>query len=235
MYMLVATWHSFSLIHAQTVHVCTRHSFLPMKESLGSKLQLHWNTSIDTNVLWCAYLLRVRMRSRDKAIGLSVCLSVDKKIGISRHLGTWATRNHNESVEIVEKSATLCFESFGKAHVHPEYSVLFATPINHTCVHYAHAHNLVLNHYVGKGRQQAYILLQCAAADALRDAYAACGIYTLQSSSLLRRLPYMAVRKIVEPNEIRAPKAHTPRAMVHCECYWLIRPWRDPLDRPCAG
>jgi hypothetical protein len=60
------------------------------------------------------FLSRVRTcTARGKAIGLSVacCLSsVDPKIAISRDLGTWATRKHNESTELGEKLAFVCFK-----------------------------------------------------------------------------------------------------------------------------
>ena len=68
------------------------------------------------------------MHSRGKAIGLRVCLSVclsvvNTKIARSWDLGIWATRKHNELVEIVEKPASLRLESFGKAHERPKYDV----------------------------------------------------------------------------------------------------------------
>lgn len=55
------------------------------------------------------------MRSRGKAISLSVCrLSVvPTKIARSRRIGISVTHKHNESVEIVEKPASSCFKSFG--------------------------------------------------------------------------------------------------------------------------
>ena len=57
------------------------------------------------------------------------------------------------SVDIVEKLASLCFESFGKVRERRKYCILLATPINTTHhVLSAHAHNLAL--FVGKGRQQ---------------------------------------------------------------------------------
>jgi hypothetical protein len=85
-----------------------------------------------------------RMCSRGKAIDLSVrYLSsvVRTKIARSRHLGTSAIRKHNESVEIVDKLASLCFESLGKAHERRKYGVLLGTPINRApmCL----VHNLV--------------------------------------------------------------------------------------------
>jgi hypothetical protein len=79
------------------------------------------------------------MRSRGKAIGLGVCLSVvNTKIARSGDLGIWATRKHNESFEIVEKPASLYLESFGKAHERPKYDALLATPINRTPICLVH-------------------------------------------------------------------------------------------------
>jgi hypothetical protein len=60
------------------------------------------------------------------------------KIARSRDLGIWAIRKHSESVKIVEKPASLCFESFGKAQKRPKYSILFATPINCTPMCFMH-------------------------------------------------------------------------------------------------
>ncbi|MCG8622177.1 MAG: hypothetical protein MJE68_09315, partial [Proteobacteria bacterium] len=55
------------------------------------------------------------------------------------------------SVDIVEKLALLCFESFGKVHKHRKYCILLAMPMDTTHhVLSAHAHNLA--QYVGKGR-----------------------------------------------------------------------------------
>ena len=55
---------------------------------------------------------------------------------------------------MVEKLASVCFESLGKALECRKYLVLLATPMDTT--HYvfsAHVHNLA--QYVGKGGQQA--------------------------------------------------------------------------------
>ena len=61
------------------------------------------------------------------------CLSVvPTKIARSRHIGISVTHKHNESVEIVEKPASSCFKSFGKAHERRKCDVLLATPINRT-------------------------------------------------------------------------------------------------------
>ena len=63
------------------------------------------------------------------------------------------TRKYSISVDIVEKLASLCFESFDKVHERRKYCILLATPINTTHhVLSAHAHNLA--QFVGKGRQQ---------------------------------------------------------------------------------
>jgi hypothetical protein len=55
---------------------------------------------------------------RGKAIGLSVCLSVCTKIAISsyRDLGAWVTRQQNESIELSEKLASVCFKSRDTIH-----------------------------------------------------------------------------------------------------------------------
>ena len=63
------------------------------------------------------------------------------------------TRKYSISVDIVEKLASLCFESFDKVHERRKYCILLATPINTTHnVLCAHAHNLA--QFVGKDRQQ---------------------------------------------------------------------------------
>jgi hypothetical protein len=66
-------------------------------------------------------------------VSVVCCLSsvVRTKITRSRHLGTSAIRKHNESLEIVDKLASLCFKSLGKAHKRRKYGVLLGTPINH--------------------------------------------------------------------------------------------------------
>jgi hypothetical protein len=46
--------------------------------------------------------------ARGKAIGLSVCGH--------KNLGTWATRKHNESIELVKKLASVCFKSRDTIH-----------------------------------------------------------------------------------------------------------------------
>ena len=79
---------------------------------------------------------------------------VSIKIARPGDLGIWATRKYNISVDVVEKLASLCFESFGKAHERRKYFILLATPMDTT--HYvlsAHAHNR--SQYIGKGRHQA--------------------------------------------------------------------------------
>jgi hypothetical protein len=69
------------------------------------------------------------MHSRSKAIGLC---HKNRQISRSR------THKHNMSVKIVDKPASLCFESFGEAHKRPKYAVLLATPINHTPICFVH-------------------------------------------------------------------------------------------------
>ena len=51
--------------------------------------------------------------TRGKAINF-VCHCLSSVV--SRDLGIWATCKHNESVEISEKLASVCFDSFGTAH-----------------------------------------------------------------------------------------------------------------------
>ena len=41
---------------------------------------------------------------------------VGTKIATSRDLGISATRKHNESIEIGDKLASVCFDTFGMAH-----------------------------------------------------------------------------------------------------------------------
>jgi hypothetical protein len=45
-----------------------------------------------------------------------VCRLWTQKIAISRDLGTWATRKHNESIELGEKLASVCFKSRDTIH-----------------------------------------------------------------------------------------------------------------------
>ena len=96
-----------------------------------------------------------RACARGKVIGRRV---VSTKIARSGDLGVWATRKYSISVDIVEKLASLCFESFGKAHERRKYRILLDTPINTTLS--AYAHNRA--QYVGKGRQGLCVLLQVA-------------------------------------------------------------------------
>jgi hypothetical protein len=63
--------------------------------------------------------------ARGKVIGsvlpfvyMSVHNHQNRQIWIPGNLGIWATCKYNKSVEIVEKLASLCFKSFGKAHKH---------------------------------------------------------------------------------------------------------------------
>ena len=100
--------------------------------------------------------------ARGKVIGFVCCLLllsvISTKIARSGDLGIWATRKYNLSVNIVEKLASVCFKSFGKADKHCKYCVLLATPMD--TAHYvlsAHAHNLA--QYVGKDRQQAVSIM----------------------------------------------------------------------------
>ena len=48
---------------------------------------------------------------------------VSTKIARSGDLGIWATRKYNISGNIVEELASLCSESFGKAHEHHKYFI----------------------------------------------------------------------------------------------------------------
>ena len=99
-------------------------------------------------------------RAHAQGVMWSVLSSVvSTKIARSGDLGIWATRKYNVSVNIAEKLASVCLESFGKAHERCKYCVLLATPMDTT--HYvlsAHAHNLA--QYVGKGRQQAARIIE---------------------------------------------------------------------------
>ena len=53
------------------------------------------------------------MHARGKTIGYAV---VSMKIAWSRLLGIWATRKHNESVDICEKIVSIFFNSSNEAH-----------------------------------------------------------------------------------------------------------------------
>ena len=55
-------------------------------------------------------------RTHAQGVKQSVLSVVGTKIARSRDLGISATRNHNESVEIGEKLASVCFNYFGTAH-----------------------------------------------------------------------------------------------------------------------
>jgi hypothetical protein len=95
---------------------------------------------------------------RDKVIG-SVRLSVRPSVRHhkNRHnviwtsIGIWANYNYNQSVKVVDKLASLCFESFGKAHKDRKchWPRLSTLPTMHVLS--AHAHNLP--QYIGKDRQ----------------------------------------------------------------------------------
>ena len=66
-------------------------------------------------------LVSLRACARDKAIGLSVCLSVvvvvvGTKIARSRVLGICASYKHNQSVDISEKLVCTRFELLKKAY-----------------------------------------------------------------------------------------------------------------------
>ena len=61
-----------------------------------------------------------------KQLVLSVCrlsVIVTTKIAISRGLGILVTHKHNESVEIGEKLASACFDSFDTAHECHKYCI----------------------------------------------------------------------------------------------------------------
>ena len=62
------------------------------------------------------YPARMRKGSSNRFC-LSLLLSVvSTKIARSEDIGIWATHKYNVSVNIVEKLASVCFESFDKAH-----------------------------------------------------------------------------------------------------------------------
>ena len=71
----------------------------------------------------CMYIIITpRACARGKAIGFvchrlsSVVIVVSMKIAKSRDLGIGMTLKHNESIEVGEKIASVCFDSFGTAH-----------------------------------------------------------------------------------------------------------------------
>ena len=76
------------------------------------------------------------MRARGKTI------VVAKKIAKSRVLGT---PKHNESVDIGEKLAAVCFELFERAYKRHKECGFLATPIYLAHVLSAHAHKLELS------------------------------------------------------------------------------------------
>ena len=65
------------------------------------------------------------------------------------------TRKYSISVDIVEKLASLYFESFGKAREYRKYFILLTTPIN-TSHHVLSAHAHKLAQYVGTDHQQSH-------------------------------------------------------------------------------
>ena len=72
------------------------------------------------SAIQCLVLMRSaitpRACARGKAIGFVSQSVVVTKITRSPHLGTWATRKYDETVEIGDKLASICFESIGKPH-----------------------------------------------------------------------------------------------------------------------
>ncbi len=74
---------------------------------------------IVTATLNLILLPRARMCSKDRF--LSICLSVTTKIARSGNLGIWATSKYNKPDKVVEKLASLCFESLGKAYKHGKH------------------------------------------------------------------------------------------------------------------
>ena len=100
-----------------------------------------------------AWLVTPRTCKRGNVIScvyLSSSSSVSTIIARSGHLGIWATHNHDISVEIVQKLASLCFESFGKPHERSKHCPCLSLLHSRLCA--AHAHYLPQN--VGKGRQE---------------------------------------------------------------------------------
>ena len=63
-------------------------------------------------------IITPRACARGQVIGFVCRLSsvVSTKISRSDDIGIWATHKYNVSVNIVEKLASVCFESFDKAH-----------------------------------------------------------------------------------------------------------------------
>ena len=107
-------------------------------------------------------LITPRACARGKAVGFVCLLSVVvTKIARSPHLGIWATRKYDESVEIGDKLVSLCFELIGKAYECHKY-----------CVFVGHAYRLQAvcdllmrtspKNYVGKDRQHNRVLEQVA-------------------------------------------------------------------------
>ena len=82
-------------------------------------------------------------------------------------------RKHNESIEIIEKLALLCFESSGKVHERHNSALYIGHAYQpHPLMFSAHAHNRA--EYVGKGHQQAHVnhcsTTALISVDALQDA-----------------------------------------------------------------
>ena len=80
-------------------------------------------------------------RAHAQGVMWSVLSVVSTKIARSGDVGMWATLKYNVPINIAEKLASVCFESFGKAHERCKYCVLLATPMD--TAHYvlsAHAY-----------------------------------------------------------------------------------------------
>ena len=105
----------------------------------------------------------------------SLCWEVITKIARSPHLGIWATRKYNKSVEISDKLASLCFKSVGKAHKCHVF-------IGHAYRLQAMCYQVMCTspkHYVDKYRQHTRIL-ECRSMQEMQHAR---GVCTLESSN----------------------------------------------------
>ena len=118
-----------------------------------------WTLQDDSTQNWSKCILprAHALQGVKQSVCPSVVIVVSTKIARSRDLGIWATRKHNESIEIFEKRASLCFESFGKAHKRHKHCIFVGyTYQPHPmwfllmCKTY---HNVT---YICKGHQQAH-------------------------------------------------------------------------------
>jgi hypothetical protein len=93
-------------------------SFFDGTKVLAIRERVRIQSKVSSIILYNIQLLPRAHAQGGKVIGLVVVVVVTPKIGISRDLGTWATRKPNESIGFGEKLASLCFKSKETVHEH---------------------------------------------------------------------------------------------------------------------